>query len=56
METGIAVGVTSNIEGDNTTILAGVKDGITRFNPQTRNHEYLTKFWTEKDGPEKPKL
>ena len=49
------VGVTADIEGSDEVILAGAKDGITRFNTRTGHHEYITKLWTEEEGLEKAK-
>ena len=51
--TGFSIGVTADIENLNDTILAGAKDGITKFNLTTGKHEYVAKFWTEADGPDK---
>ena len=55
VETGISIGVTADIEGSDEVILAGAKDGITKFNIQTAKHEYLAEFWNESDGPDKAK-
>ena len=50
----MAVGVTADIEGsDDNIILTGAKDGITKFNLDTGKHEYITKLWTESEGPDK---
>jgi hypothetical protein len=54
IDTGMAVGVTADIEGsDDNIILTGAKDGITKFNLDTGKHEYITKLWAENEGPEK---
>ena len=53
MDTGIAIGVTADIEGEHDFILTGAKDGITKFNLNTGEHEYITKFWAESEGPER---
>ena len=53
MDTGLAVGVTADIEGEQGFILTGAKDGITKLNLETGKHEYITKFWAESEGPEK---
>jgi hypothetical protein len=53
LDTGMAVGVTADIEGRDDIILTGSKDGITKFNLETVKHEYITKLWSEKDGPDK---
>ena len=55
IDTGISIGVTADIEGSDEVILAGAKDGITKFNVQRGQHEYLAKFWNEGDGPDKAK-
>ncbi len=53
MDTGMAVGVTADIEGGHDLILTGAKDGITKFNLETGEHKYVTKLWAEDEGPEK---
>lgn len=53
--TSISIGVTADIEGSAEVILAGAKDGITKFNVQSARHEYVAKFWNEDDGPDKAK-
>jgi hypothetical protein len=53
INTKMAVGVTADIEGRDDIILTGGKDGVTKFDPMTGNHEYLTRLWTESEGPEK---
>lgn len=48
-------GVTADIEDEDDVILAGAKDGITRFNLKTAKHQHIAKFWDETDGPDKAK-
>ena len=55
IDTSISIGVTADIEGSAEVILAGAKDGITKFNVQSARHEYVAKFWKEDDGPDKAK-
>jgi hypothetical protein len=55
IDTGMSIGVTADIEGSDEVILAGAKDGITKFNVKSAKHEYVAKFWNEADGPNKPK-
>ena len=55
IDTGVSIGVTADIEGSDEVILAGAKDGVTRFNVNSAKHEYIAKFWNEKDGPDKTK-
>lgn len=49
----MAVGVTADIKGEHDFILTGAKDGVTKFNLETGEHEYITKLWAESEGPEK---
>lgn len=49
----MAVGVTADLQGEHHFILTGAKDGVTKFNLETGEHEYVTKLWTESEGPEK---
>lgn len=53
VDTGMAVGVTADIEGRDDIILTGAKDGITTFDLKTGKHEYIAKLWGEDEGPEK---
>ena len=55
INTTISIGVTADIEGSAEVILAGAKDGITKFNVHSARHEYVAKFWNEDDGPDKAK-
>jgi hypothetical protein len=55
IDTGMSIGVTADIDGLDEVILAGAKDGITKFNVKTARHEYIAKFWNEDDGPNKAK-
>lgn len=46
--------MTADIEGsEDHIILTGAKDGITKFNIKTGEHEYITKLWTDSEGLEK---
>lgn len=55
IDTGIPIGVTADIEGLDPadTILAGAKDGVTKFHLRTREHEYIAKYWQGPDAQEK---
>ena len=55
VDTGMSIGVTADIENEDEVILAGAKDGITRFNTKTSQHQHVAKFWNEKDGRDKEK-
>ena len=45
IDTKLPVGVTADIDGVEDIILTGCKDGITKFNLSTSEHEYLAKWW-----------
>jgi hypothetical protein len=49
------IGVTANIEGVDSSevILAGAKDGVTKFNLKTGEHEYVAKYWTGSNAEDK---
>lgn len=49
------VGVTADIEGIDPAevILTGAKDGVTKFNLKTGQHEYVAKYWSGPDAQEK---
>lgn len=49
------VGVTADIEGVDPAevILTGAKDGVTKFNLKTGQHEYIAKYWSGSDAQEK---
>ncbi len=51
------IGVTANIEGVDSSevILAGAKDGVTKFNLKTGEHEYVARYWKGPDAEEKAK-
>lgn len=51
------IGVTANIQGVDSSeiILAGAKDGVTKFNLKTGEHEYVAKYWKGPDAEEKAK-
>ncbi len=55
INTGMSIGVTADIQDEDEIILAGAKNGITRFNTKTSQHQHVAKFWNEKDGPDKEK-
>lgn len=49
------IGVTANIDGVDSSevILAGAKDGVTKFNLKTQEHEYVAKYWSGPDAEDK---
>jgi len=49
------IGVTVDIEGVDSSqvVLAGAKDGVTKFNLQTGQHEYVAKYWSGAQAEEK---
>lgn len=49
------IGVTANIEGVDSSevILAGAKDGVTKFNLKTGEHEYVAKYWSGPNAEDK---
>lgn len=51
IDTRIPVGVTADIEGVDSSkiILTGAKDGVTKFDLTTGNHDYVAKYWS---GPQ----
>lgn len=51
------VGVTADIDGVDSSkeILCGAKDGVTKFNLETGEHEYIAKYWQGSDAEEKSK-
>ncbi|KAK7903613.1 rRNA-processing protein cgr1 [Exophiala xenobiotica] len=55
IDTKMPIGVTANIEGVDSSevILAGAKDGVTRFNLKTGEHEYVAKYWTGSNAEDK---
>jgi hypothetical protein len=55
IETGMPIGVTADIEGVDSSkvILTGAKDGVTKFNLKTGEHEYIVKYWSGVDIQEK---
>lgn len=55
IDTKMPVGVTADIEGVDSSqvILTGAKDGVTKFNLQTGEHEYIAKFWSGLESQEK---
>ena len=53
IDTKVQVGVTADIDGSDDIVLAGVKDGITKFNVTTGEHEYLAKWWVGQADEEK---
>jgi hypothetical protein len=53
VDTGMAVSVTTDIEGRDDAILTGAKDGVIKFHLETGEHEYITKLWSGIEGPEK---
>jgi hypothetical protein len=55
IETGMPVGVTADIEGVDSSkvILTGAKDGVTKFDLKTGQHEYVVKYWGGVSAQEK---
>ncbi|KIW12425.1 hypothetical protein PV08_09702 [Exophiala spinifera] len=55
LDTKMPIGVTANIDGVDSSevILAGAKDGVTKFNLKTQEHEYVAKYWTGPDAEDK---
>ena len=55
IDTGMPIGVTADIEGVDSSriVLAGAKDGVTKFNLETGEHEYVAKFWSGADSKDK---
>jgi hypothetical protein len=55
IDTKMPIGVTANIEGVDSSevILAGAKDGVTKFNLKTGEHEYIAKYWTGSNAEDK---
>lgn len=51
------VGVTVDIEGVDSSeiVLAGAKDGVTKFNLKTQKHDYVVKYWSGAGAEEKTK-
>lgn len=47
IDTGEPIGVTVDIEGVDSSkvVLAGSKYGVSKFNLETGNHEYVVKYW-----------
>lgn len=55
INTSVPVGVTVDIEGVDSSkvILAGSKYGVSKFNLDTGEHEYVAKFWPESESKDK---
>lgn len=55
IDTQMPIGVTANIEGVDSSemILVGAKDGVTKFNLKTGEHEYVAKYWHGPDAQDK---
>jgi hypothetical protein len=49
------IGVTANIRGVDSSkvVLTGAKDGVTKFNLETGEHEYVAKYWKGADAEDK---
>jgi len=49
------IGVTVDIEGVDSSkvVLAGAKDGVTKFDLQTGQHEYVAKYWSGEQAENK---
>jgi sugar lactone lactonase YvrE len=55
IDTGVPVGITADIEGQDELILVGAKDGVSKFNLNTGMHEYIAKFFPGKEDSEEAK-
>lgn len=55
-DTGKPFGVTADIEGSDTEIVAGAKDGYVRFDLTTGKQEYLAKLWDQDDNPDNTRI
>lgn len=55
IDTGMPIGVTADIEGVDSSrvVLAGAKDGVTKFDLETGQHEYIAKFWSGAEAEDK---
>lgn len=55
IDTGMPVGVTADIEGVDSSevVLVGAKDGVTKFNLKTGEHDYVVRYWKGEDAEEK---
>jgi hypothetical protein len=55
IDTKMPVGVTADIEGIDSSevILTGAKDGVTKFNLVTGEHEYIAKYWNGSNAVDK---
>ena len=55
IDTKMPVGVTANIEGVDSSevVVTGAKDGVTKFNLKTGEHEYVAKYWSGPDAEDK---
>jgi sugar lactone lactonase YvrE len=49
IDTGVPVGITADIEGEEDIILVGAKNGVSKFNMSTSKHEYIAKFFPGKE-------
>lgn len=57
IDTKMPIGVTVDIEGVDSSriVLAGAKDGVTKFNLETSEHEYVAKYWSGPGSEDKAK-
>ena len=55
VDTGMPLGVTVDIDGVDSSkiVLAGAKDGVTKFNLQTGEHTYVAKYWSGEQAEDK---
>ena len=55
IDTKMPIGVTADIQGIDSSqiVLAGAKDGVTKFNLKTSEHEYIAKYWSGPDAEDK---
>lgn len=55
IDTKVPLGVTADIEGVDSSkvILAGTKYGVSKFNLETGEHDYIAKYWSGPDAEDK---
>lgn len=55
IDTGVPLGITADIEGQESVILVGAKDGVSKFDLTTGKHEYIAKFFPGREQSEEAK-
>ncbi len=55
IDTGVPIGVTADIEGEDDVILVGAKPGVSKFHLRTGKHEYIARFFPGKEDSEEAK-